>query len=226
MKFSIIIPVYNEEKTIAIIIRKVKDVSYPGSREIIVVNDGSTDRTLPILQKIPGIILINSKQNKGKGYSIRQGFKKATGEIILIQDADLEYNPQDHLKLITKIKNNSIDIAYGSRFIKGHRNPRYTIFYWGNLFLSFLTRIIYQKRITDVETCYKAFKRKVLSQINLTEDRFGFEPEISCKLLKKGFNIVEVPIRYRSRSYQEGKKIGAKDGLRAIYLLFKFRFFN
>lgn len=224
MKISIIIPVYNEEKTVAEIIRKVKAVSYPHQTEIIVINDGSTDNSTKILSKIKDIILLDNKKNRGKGYSLRRGFQKAKGDIIIIQDADLEYNPLDHLKLLSYLKKSGVDAVYGSRFLSKNHKPRYTIFYYGNIFLSFLTKILYGKKITDMETCYKVFRRSVLNKINLTSQKFDFEPEITCKLIKKGFNIEEVPISYRSRSYIEGKKIGAKDGLQAIYTLLKYRF--
>lgn len=226
MKFSIIIPVYNEEKTVAEIIRRVKKVNYPGQVEIIAVNDASSDKSAEIIKKISKVVLLENKTNRGKGYSLRRGFKKATGDIILVQDGDLEYDPQDHLTLIDQLINKNVYAVYGSRFIRGHSKPRYTTFYLGNIFLSFLTRIIYGKKITDMETCYKAFKRDVLNKIKLTENRFGFEPEITCKLLKNGLDILEVPIKYKSRSYKEGKKIGIKDGIRAIYLLLKYNFIN
>ncbi len=226
MKFSVIIPVYNEEKTVGEIIKRVKAVHYPANREIIVVNDGSTDKSAKIIASIPGIIFINNKTNKGKGFTLRTGFKRAKGDIILIQDADLEYNPNDHLKLIELLKHDFVDVVYGSRFIAGHHTPRYTFFYFGNILLSFLTKVLYMRNISDMETCYKAFKKRALIKIRLKEDRFGFEPEITCKLIKKDFNILEVPISYESRSYAEGKKIGFLDGLRAIYILFKYRFFD
>jgi glycosyltransferase involved in cell wall biosynthesis len=190
MKFSIVIPVFNEEKTVNEIIRKVKTVKYPGTSEIIVIDDGSTDKSMKILKKVDGIILLKNKKNKGKGYSLRKGFLRAKGEIILIQDADLEYKPEEHLKLIELFKDKRIDVVYGSRFLKGNHKPKYTIFYWGNIFLSLLTRFLYRANITDMETCYKAFKKSVLKKINLTANRFDFEPEITCKLLKIGVRIL------------------------------------
>lgn len=226
MKFSVIIPVFNEERTVNRLINKVKKVKYPGTREIVVVNDGSTDNTLKILNGQKGITLINNPKNKGKGYSLRVALKKAKGEIIIIQDADLEYNPQEHLKLISKLKENHLVVVYGSRFLEKNHHPRYTLFYFGNIFLSLVTKVLYQKKVTDMETCYKAFKKSALKNIKLSEDRFGFEPEITCKFIKKGYEIAEVPISYKSRSYKEGKKIGVADGLRALYILLKYRITN
>lgn len=222
--YSIIIPAYNEEKTIRQIIKIVKKVKYPGKFEIIVIDDCSQDKTQKYLVKIAGIVKIRNNKNHGKGYCLRLGFSKARGKIILIQDADLEYDPSDHLKLISKIEKVDADVIYGSRFLNPNHKPKYLLFYAGNLFLSFLTKILYGAQITDMETCYKCFSSKVLKEIKLHEDRFGFEPEITCKLLKKGLRIAEIPVAYRSRSYQEGKKIGIKDGFRAIYILLKYRF--
>lgn len=183
------------------------------------IDDGSTDNTLKILKKIAGIKLLTNKRNRGKGYSLRKGFKIARGDVLIIQDADLEYDPKDHVKILSILKNDFIDVVYGSRFMAGHTHVRYSIFYIGNIFLSYFTKILFFRNITDMETCYKAFKRKVVKNIKLTENRFGFEPEMTCKLIKAGYNIKEIPIRYKSRSYKQGKKIGVKDGLRAIYLL-------
>lgn len=224
MKFSIIIPVYNEEKTVKEVISRVKKIPYPGQTEIIVINDGSQDKSAQILEKIPGIIFINLKKNMGKGYALRQGFKRATGQIILIQDADLEYDPRDHLKLISVLTKGDADVVYGSRFLKSRPQVRYPLFYLGNIALSFMTKILYRRSITDMETCYKAFRAKVLKDITLKSTRFEFEPEITCKLIKNGYEIREIPISYQSRSYQEGKKIGVIDGLKAIYVLLKLRF--
>ena len=223
MKISIIIPVYNEEKTVAEIINRVKRVPYPGKKEIIVIDDGSTDMTQKVLRSTHGITLLNNKQNRGKGYSLRKGFSTATGDIILIQDADLEYDPNDHLKMIKLFDDNSVNIVYGSRFLKPNHKPRYTIYYYGNIFLSFITKILYGNKITDMETCYKSFRREVLTKITLNADRFDIEPELTCKLLKNGYKIVEVPIKYKSRSYSYGKKIGVLDGLYAIYVLLKLK---
>lgn len=220
---SIIIPVYNEQNTVKQIIQKLQEVKYPLPYEIIVIDDGSTDKTPKILKSLNDIKLLFNNRNRGKGFSLRRGFREAKGDIIIIQDADLEYDPVDHLKLIALLNEDFIDVVYGSRFIAGHHNPRYSLFYLGNIFLSYLTKILFSKNITDMETCYKSFKAKVIKNLNLKENRFGIEPEITCKIIKKGYNIVEIPISYKSRSYEQGKKIGIKDGIRAIYLLFKFR---
>lgn len=226
ISITIIIPVFNEENTVSEIINKVKKVNYPSKTEIIVVNDGSTDNTAKKLIPNNDIIYLYNKTNRGKGFAIRKALKIAKGNIILIQDADLEYNPQDHLKLLAILNQEFVDVVYGSRFLSQTHKPRYSLFYFGNIFLSYITKILFNRNITDMETCYKAFKKKVFKDISLKEDRFGFEPEITCKILKKGINIIEVPIKYKSRSFEEGKKIGIKDGLRAIYVLLKYRFLN
>lgn len=225
MKFSIVIPAFNEENTIAEIVEKVKNVAYPGRYEIIVINDASTDSTAKKLKKIKGIRLVTNKKNKGKGFCVRKAIKLAKGEIIIIQDADLEYEPRDHLKLIARMKNEQINVVFGSRFLKQIvPKPKYKIFYWGNIFLSLLTRLLYGQKITDMETCYKLFKKHTFLKLNLVQNRFGFEPELTCKLIKNNERIVEVPISYNSRGYDEGKKIGLLDGLQAVYLLLKYRF--
>lgn len=224
MKFSIVIPVYNEERTVKSIIDAVNKIKYPGEKEIIVVDDGSTDTTQQKLKSISGIKIVTNKKNKGKGYSLRKAFKLATGEIILIQDADLEYNPADHLKIIKTMLRYNLDVVYGSRFLNRIPYARYKLFYLGNKFLSFLTRLLYGQKITDMETCYKVFRKKVLKNLNLKANRFDFEPEITCKLLRNGYKIVEIPIAYRSRSYEEGKKIKMIDGIQAILTVTKLRF--
>lgn len=195
-------------------------------REIIVINDGSHDKSAEIIKKIDGIKFLENPKNKGKGYSIRRAISKATGDIILIHDADLEYDPREHVKILNLFNDNEVKVVYGSRFLSKSHHPRYLLFYLGNIFLSFVTKALFWHNITDMETCYKAFRKSTLDGIKLTEDRFGFEPEVTCKFIKRGFNIIEVPITYKSRSYDEGKKIGIKDGLRAIFVLFKYRFTN
>lgn len=226
MKVSIIIPVYNEEKTVATVIANVKKVKHPMDREIIAINDGSTDKSLQILKKIPGIVLLENQTNRGKGYSIRKAISKATGDIILIHDADLEYDPNEHIKILKHFSDDTVNVVYGSRFLNKNHHARYQLFYLGNIFLSFITRILYLHNISDMETCYKAIRKSAIKEIKLYEYRFGFEPEITCKLIKAGQKIIEVPITYKSRSFEDGKKIGIKDGLRAIYVLLKYRFVN
>jgi glycosyltransferase involved in cell wall biosynthesis len=229
MKLSIIIPCYNEAKTIDKIIQKILEGTYY-EKEIIVIDDGSNDDTLEILKtklfnKIDSLI-INDK-NYGKGYSIRRGIEAATGEIIIIQDADLEYDPSEYKKLIEPIKNGIADVVYGSRFV-GSSEKRVHL-YWhrvGNFLLTQLSNMFSNINLTDMETCYKVFKSSVIKKINLKENRFGFEPEITAKIAKEKIRIFEVGIKYFGRSYNEGKKIGWKDGFSAIRCILYYNFFD
>ena len=218
-KLSIIIPCYNEEGTISQIINKITEVvSFP--YEIIVVDDCSNDKTRSILEndlnsKISKLIL--NPKNSGKGYSLRQGIKEASGEIILIQDADLEYDPNDYKKLIEPIKNGYADVVYGSRFT-GAEHKR-VLYFWhmiGNKFLTILSNMFTNLNLTDMEVGYKVFKSEVLKSVSLKEDRFGFEPEITAKIAKKNLRVYEVGITYHGRKYSEGKKITWRDGFSAI----------
>lgn len=234
MKISIIIPVYNEEKTISQILDLVKKVRLPRGlqKEIIVVDDGSSDKTSEILKAEFGetIKRVRHSQNLGKGVAIRTGIENATGEIFIIQDADLEYNPKDYQRLLDPILSKKAEVVFGTRL------KNYPLKFWGknktvlpthliaNRFLTFLTNILYGSNLTDMETCYKVFTRVVISDINLRANRFDFEPEITAKFLKKGVKIVEIPITTQPRTYSEGKKIGVVDGLIAIWTLFKYRF--
>ncbi len=229
MKLSILIPCYNEEKTIKDILTKVIKNVNEGD-EIIIIDDFSTDNTRKILEsevdKSRYKIIYNTK-NYGKGYSIRQGIKSATGEIILIQDADLEYDPADYNKLINPIKNGVADVVYGSRFTASDETR--VLFFWhmlGNKFLTLLSNIVTNLNLTDMEVCYKAFKSDVLKDIKLEEDRFGFEPEITIKIAKKKLRIYETGIKYFGRTYEDGKKITWRDGFRAIYCILKYGFFK
>lgn len=223
---SVIIPVFNEEKTIAPIIERVKNVPLPIAREIIVVDDASTDKTVQILKAISGIRLVESSRNQGKGAALRKGFEAAGGDLILVQDADLEYHPEEYPKLLAPILAGKADIVYGSRFL---RKPRGTFLFWhylGNKFLTALSNRAGRVRLTDMETCYKVFRREVLQKISLTSNRFGFEPEFTIKAARRGFRFAEVPIHYTARSYRSGKKIGWKDGIEAIAVIFRARFFD
>jgi len=226
MKLSIIIPVFNEQDTINEIIKRVKKVNLPKfTKEIIVVNDGSTDATKKKLTNIKAIKIINLSHNQGKGSAIRAGLKQAKGDYILIQDADLEYDPQDIPDLLEPVISNKAEVVYGSRFLGPHKN----MLFWhlmGNRFLSFTTNILFNTTLSDMEVCYKLFPRKLVNSLNLTENRFGFEPEITAKILKKGIRIYEVPISYSGREFHQGKKITWKDGLEAFFLLLKYRFFD
>ena len=227
-KLSIIIPVYNEERTISEIVRRVRAVHLEDiEKEIIVVDDGSRDRTGEILKDFKGsdIIILRHEKNLGKGAAIKTAISKVSGEMVIIQDADLEYDPKDIEKMLRPYLEGKGNVVYGSRFTGERRN----MFFWhllGNKFLSLLTNILYNTTLSDMETGYKLFDAGVLKAIPLKARGFGFEPEVTAKLLRRGHYIYEVPISYVGRSYSEGKKITWKDGFRSIYYLFRFLFFN
>lgn len=229
MKLSVVIPVYNEAATIKKVIARVQKVDI--NKEIILVDDFSCDGTRQILMNIEGdgVRVFFHEKNMGKGAALRTGFKHISGDLIIIQDADMEYDPQDYLKLVEPIRKGSADVVYGSRFLnRGYLphcvRPFYLTHFIGNKMLNFLVYMLYNVRISDMETCYKMLKKEVLYEINLTADRFEIEPEITAQLLRRGYKIHEIPISYKPRDYREGKKISWKDGFIAIYTLLKYRF--
>ena len=228
MKLSIIIPCYNECETIKEIIERVNNQE-AFNKEIIVIDDCSTDGTKEILVSLKDtkvdLLIVNNK-NYGKGYSIKKGIEAATGDLILIQDADLEYDPNDYEKLTKPIIYGEADVVYGSRFVGS--DQKRVLFFWhslGNKFLTLLSNMCTNLNLTDMECCYKVFKSKVIKSINLKENRFGFEPEITAKISKKDLKIFEVGIKYFGRKYSDGKKITWKDGFRAIYCIIYYNFF-
>jgi glycosyltransferase involved in cell wall biosynthesis len=235
-KLSIIIPVFNESKTVLSLLDQVVNVKLDCdiSKEIIVVDDGSSDSTGNVVQQYISdkkqhyIRLISHDKNKGKGAAIQSGIRVAFGEYLLIQDADLEYDPRDYNKLLVPILEGKADVVYGSRFIGG--NPHRILFFWhsiGNKILTFLSNIFTNLNLTDMESCYKVFDSRVIKSLNLKENRFGFEPEVTAKISRiKGVRIYEVGISYYGRTYEEGKKINWKDGFRAIYCIFKYALFK
>jgi len=228
MKLSIIVPVYNEEKTLEKILDRVKAVKLSIEKEIIIIDDFSSDSTREILKKIkdPQIKVIYHEKNQGKGSAIRTGIKYTTGDIFIIQDADLEYSPEEYPQLIQPILDGKTQVVYGSRYKGKKSGKNIMIHLWGNKILTLITKILYLQNISDMETCYKVFKKDVLEGIRLKAKRFDFEPEITAKIIKKGYKIYEVPITYRSRLFDEGKKITWKDGVKALFYLIKYRFVN
>ncbi len=224
MKLSIIIPVFNEENTIASIIQKVQSADY--DKEIIVVDDASTDGTKDILQKLsqqPKLKIFYHERNRGKGAAIRTAIKNITGNITIIQDADLEYDPVDYTILLKPILDGRADVVYGSRFQGGSHRVLFFWHYLGNKLLTLFSNVMTNLNLTDMETGYKAFKSNVIKNISLSSDRFGFEPEVTAKIAhNNNYKIYEVPISYSGRDYSEGKKIGWKDGVAAIYFILKY----
>jgi glycosyltransferase involved in cell wall biosynthesis len=224
-KLSVIVPVYNERNTVVEILRRMRAVDLPIDREFVVVDDGSTDGTRAVLTQLGDstVKIVTHPHNRGKGAAIRTGLQHVTGDLVLIQDADLEYDPDDWAKLIAPVLKGRAVVVYGSRFTGEHRNMLFL--HWaGNRALSLVTNLLYNTTLSDMETCYKLFDRKVLQSINLKSEKFDFEPEVTAKVLRKGIRIYEVPISYAGREFDEGKKITWRDGFAALTALVKYRF--
>ena len=228
MKVSVVIPVYNEVGTIEEIISRIHAV--PLEKEIVIVDDGSTDGTREQLKKInqdkENMKILYHNRNQGKGAALRTGFEAVTGDIIIVQDADLEYSPREYPVLLEPILDGRADVVYGSRFLGGPHKVSFFWHYVGNKLLTFLSNLLNNLSLTDMWTCYKVFRKQVLKDITLRSNRFGFEPEFTAKVAKKKFRIYEVPVSYSGRDYSEGKKITWKDGIKAIFTIFRFRLFD
>jgi len=242
-KVSVVIPVYNEKNTICEILRRVEETEM--LKEIVVVDDYSNDGTREILQdlaerqkrgesqapagdgqdpvELQNLQIFFQEQNQGKGAALRRGFAVATGDIVLVQDADLEYDPRDYSKLLEPIKEGLADVVYGSRFLGGPQRVHYFWHYVANKTLTLLSDVFTNLKLTDMETCYKVFRREVLEDIRLKSNRFGFEPEITAKIAKGNWRVYEVPISYAGRTYEEGKKITWKDGVQALWCIIRYR---
>jgi glycosyltransferase involved in cell wall biosynthesis len=228
LTLSIIVPVYNEENTVLPLLKKVQQVKLLGlKKQIIVVNDGSTDKTSQALKKvkIPNCKIIQYEKNKGKGAAIRTAIPHTTGDFVIIQDADLEYDPADYENVLKLLLNGKADVVYGSRFLGVHRSFLFW-HYVGNKLLTLITNILYDAVLTDMETCYKAFKGDLIRSLKLRSNRFDFEPEVTAKVLKRGSKLFEVPISYNGRDFDEGKKITWRDGFVAMATLIRYRFMD
>jgi glycosyltransferase involved in cell wall biosynthesis len=229
-KLSVVIPVYNERQWVRELVRRVEAVPLP--KEIVIVDDCSTDGTRDILRELethPDVRVIYQPENQGKGAALREGFRRATGSVVLVQDADLEYDPAEYPRLVQPIVDNRADVVYGSRFIGESHRVLYFWHYVANLGLTTLSNMFTNLNLTDMETCYKVFRREVLADIHLKSNRFGFEPEITAKVARRrnpAWRIYEIPISYSGRTYEEGKKIGLKDALNAFYCIVRFWLFD
>lgn len=224
-KLSVIIPVYNEERTLEEIVRRVQAAPFPLEKELLIVDDCSRDRTGEILTRLEGgnVRVFRHEVNRGKGAAIRTAQRHVTGDLVIIQDADLEYYPEEYGVLAAPILDGRADVTYGTRFIGTHR----VFLYWhylGNQFLTWITNVLYNTMLTDMETCFKMCRAEIFTSIRLETNRFGFEPEFTAKIFKRGCKVYEVPISYNGRGYEEGKKITWRDGIAALWFLLKYRF--
>jgi glycosyltransferase involved in cell wall biosynthesis len=224
-KLSIVVPVYDERNTVVEIVRRMRAVKIPLDREIVLVDDGSTDGTREVLAQLADstVRVVYHDRNRGKGAAVRTALDQVTGDLVLVQDADLEYDPNDWPRLLAPVLRGNAQVVYGSRFTGERRNMLFL--HWvGNRFLSLVTNVLYNTTLSDMETCYKLFDRDVLAGIRLRSERFEFEPEVTAKVLRRGIRIYEVPISYAGREFHEGKKITWHDGFVALWTLLKYRF--
>ena len=228
-RLSVVMPVYNEQDTLDAIVRRVASTTL--KVELVAVDDGSSDRSLEILRGLEseGLIdrVIVHERNQGKGAALATGFSAATGDVIIIQDADMEYDPAEYRKLLEPILDNRADVVFGSRFLGG--GPHRVLYFWhyvGNKFLTLLSNMFTNINLSDMETCYKMFRREIIQAIEIEENRFGFEPEITAKIARGNYRIYEIGISYAGRTYAEGKKIGWKDGFRAFYAILKYNIWH